>query len=232
MNNKANQIFLSLISLSLIPLSLTFSGLVGAATSGPNASPVDLDNILKLLQLFLILGGGFIAAVAALGIWVFGFDVRRTRNELDDARKEINEKKNEVLDMHRKMQEMLAETRAQKTEMESQQKNLESFIADTESDIEHFVTEAQGKIDSIATEVLESTQPEQEIERQIDNDQDDLQAIRQVIQSSSFKWTSIKRIANKTGLERNTILTLARHAEDMEISVGRDSKDHIFRILP
>lgn len=66
---------------------------------------------------------------------------------------------------------------------------------------------------------------------EIDEGLDDIQAIKQVIKTSNFKRTSIKRIANKTGLKRSIILKLARRSEDIIIGMGKESADHILRLV-
>lgn len=54
--------------------------------------------------------------------------------------------------------------------------------------------------------------------------------IREVIESSSFEWTTIQRIMKKTGLSREQILEITRKMSGVEISFGKKTKDHIFKI--
>ena len=205
------------------------------------AEAIKIGDILELLQLYMVIGGVFIAVIAALGIWVFGFDVRRTRNELDDVKKEVNEKKEAILELHTELINTVKDMNTQKeefkvfinktlSEMTKHENALKEFVEETESEIEQFVSSAQGQIDAIATDVYESVTPEGEKIIDKDDGADDLQAIKKVIEMSSFKWTSIKRVMSKTGLERQAILKLARLSDDIVISMGKKSTDHIFRL--
>lgn len=205
------------------------------------AEAIEIGDILELLQLYMVIGGVFIAVIAALGIWVFGFDVRRTRNELDDVKKEVNEKKEAILELHTELVNTVKDMNTQKeefkvfinktlSEMTKQENALKEFVEETESEIEQFVSSAQEQIDAIATDVYESVTPEDEKMIDKDDGADDLQAIKKVIEMSSFKWTSIKRVMSKTGLERQAILKLARLSDDIVISMGKKSTDHIFRL--
>jgi hypothetical protein len=60
-------------------------------------------------------------------------------------------------------------------------------------------------------------------------DRTPIDLIREVIQGSNYEWTTVGRIAQRTGLSRDQILDEIRRAQDIRIGSGRKTQDFIFK---
>ena len=53
--------------------------------------------------------------------------------------------------------------------------------------------------------------------------------IREVIQASSFEWTTIGRIMKRTGLSHDVVTNICASMPDLEISRGKKTGDAIYK---
>jgi hypothetical protein len=121
-------------------------------------------------------------------------------------------------------QRLLVEFRDGHKELKDLRAKFEKQVKDAERAIE----ELGAQIEAIA-----DTQP---VQRKGLSDgkvgtEDNAKFIIELIRSSQFPWTTIKRLVNKTGLARDEILEIARrHSDQIDVGTGKTSKDHIFRL--
>ncbi|MBT6277023.1 MAG: hypothetical protein HOI95_23175 [Chromatiales bacterium] len=210
-------------------LLLSFAGHGALATevaAAPASQPAEIGELTRTLQLFLLVGGAFIGVVATVGFVFFGFDVRRAKHELEDGRKELRKQRDEVSALRKEILDSAEELRTKHRE-------LSESIASHEAEIEDFVAAAEERVGRIASEIEAASSDGDEVvvaRRAIEDEANDTKAVMQVIEGSKFTWTSIGRISNKTGFERDAILRLARRSPEIRIGVGKKTGDHIFRI--
>lgn len=147
-----------------------------------------------LLKFAIWAGGVLMVGLAFIGVAFFGWDVRKARNELIGAQKEIRDN--------------LEGLRKDFKELKELKENLEQLGAQLEED---------GELNS-----GERRSPESSSRNNID-------LIREVINSGSYEWTTIGRILKRTGLSRENVLEEIRGANDIKIGKGKKTQDFIFK---
>jgi hypothetical protein len=157
----------------------------------------DFVTVLKWAFGFL---GLLLAAIAALGVTFFGFDVRNARASID---KEIGE-----------LRKVIEEAKTLKEELE----RTSELQRETQNDLE----EIGAKVEEVADQspAASTTAPET-------RNLPDL--IREVLRNSRFEWTTIGTVAKRTGLTRDQILHTVQSMTDVRIGTGKRSQDLIFR---
>lgn len=109
------------------------------------------------------------------------------------------------------------------------QKETRDLLDDLKTDLTE-MNALKEKLQQLGAQLEEgSTQEikEQPLERATERSSLDL--IREVIQTSSYEWTTIGRVVKRTGLNRESVLEEVRKASDIRISSGRKTQDFIFK---
>ncbi|MGI4813426.1 MAG: hypothetical protein ACRYG5_12835 [Janthinobacterium lividum] len=178
-----------------------------AASSSPNVTlSVDKD-LVTLLKCAVWAGGIFIAVFAFFSVAFFGVDVRKARSALIDAQKETRD--------------LLKELKVDFEAMKDLKEKLEQLGAQLEEG-----SESNSETD---TSNDSANQIPAQSSFSAPTGRSDSDLIREVIQSSTYDWTTIGRVEKRTGLSRDVILEAVRKAPDMEISTGKKTMDFIFR---
>lgn len=210
--------------LSALVLAVLAGATIAQTSEGPadESVKVELAELLTFAKITVVVGGSFIAVLAFIGVAFFGFDVRKARSSIEDATnqllartKEIEELQNQVLKDH--------------SEFASMKSKFEGFVRDAQIQFDEFTAEAESRLAKYAAQIEAVADTSAAVEPR-DLSKDSEETIRDVIQSSKFDWTSLQRLVNKTGYSRDQVLEVARHAADIEIGMGKKSREHIFRV--
>jgi hypothetical protein len=179
---------------------------------------LDLNNDLITLLRFAVWGGAiFLAVLAGLGVAFFGFDVRKARASIYEMTSELKK----LIDEAKKEIDLLLSIRKEMVKIKT---DFDASVADSRNKIEELGALIEAMADK-TTEEREELGPMNESQpRRSDRD-----LIQDIMRSSSFQWTTIHRLMKKSGLDRERILEIARSVPDIEISIGKKSRDHIFR---
>ena len=236
---------------SVAPLSDSSVALGQVGQAQPRmVVPVDLSDVVAFTKYGLAMCLAFFF-FALVGISFFGFDVRKARASIQDELTAVKALAEET----RKLRNDIESARF---EQEKTQKNLQDIKEKFEkiaNDSEQKLQEIGAQVEEIADrrgKTKWSPEPNAEEGRMVSEIQtpegrsptpspgtegdealqrrkpEDL--IREIIKSSHFRWTTIKRIINRTGYDREIVLETARGMPDIIIGFGKDTKDSIFRL--
>ena len=207
---------ISIIVAGIVVIASTTSAL--AADASQTLVKLDLSqDLITFLTFAIWCGGIFIAILAALGVAFFGFDVRKARSSIMEMTSELRG----LIDNAKKEHEKLQSIQEELTQLKVR---FDATVADAERRIEELGAQIEETTsDASAITGTEAAEPSQE-----GRSEDEL--IRELIRGSSFNWTTIGRLKKRTGLSSEGILEQARAMQDIEISTGKKSKDHIFRL--
>jgi len=192
---------------------------VSPASSPKSPTTIQLtEDAVTFFKSAVVVAGIFVGALAFIGVAFFGFDVRKARSALDKAQSEIAKDLAEA-------QKLLVEIREMHRGLSDMKRRFDDSIKDAEQKIEQIGTQI---------EAIAEPEPTSQTTAQIPQTpgRSDAELIREVIANSNFEWTSIKRITNKTGFDRDKILQIVRSTPGIEMSLGSKTKDHIFRLTP
>lgn len=210
----------------LLVLMLLLSATAAFATDAPPAQvTLNLtEDAVKFFKAAVWIGGGFVTILAILGVAFFGFDVRKAHASINESTAELKKLLTDAQALHAEIKKTHEELSELKSKYEINAKERENNIEELGAKIEELTDKVT---------VVELTEPavfdfvakeKQEPSRDIPT------LIRDVIESSSFEWTTIQRIMKKTGLSREQIQETTQKMSDVEISLGKKTKDHIFKI--
>ena len=207
---------ISIIVAGIVVIASTTSAL--AADASQTLVKLDLSqDLITFLTFAIWCGAIFIAILAALGVAFFGFDVRKARSSIMEMTSELRG----LIDNAKKEHEKLQSIQEELTQLKVR---FDATVADAERRIEELGAQIEETTsDASAITGTEAAEPSQE-----GRSEDEL--IRELIRGSSFNWTTIGRLKKRTGLSSEGILEQARAMQDIEISTGKKSKDHIFRL--
>ncbi len=202
---------------------------------------INLSEDFLLFTKFLIWGGGlFLLALAALGVMFFGFDVRKARAELMQTTAEVKALAAEVRALAEDAKKDHAGFVAIKEEIIAMKMRFKNTVAEAEIRIEELGAQVEALADQapsgrvryagppddlppMDTVLPEPGEPEEDKQHLVER-------MNEILRTSSFKWTTMKRMVNKTGLSRDEILDLARNTPEIEIGMGKKTEDHIFKL--
>lgn len=214
---KMNKIILPITILIAILSTVIF-----AAETSPAPVTINLtEDVFKFFKAAVWVCGIFIALLAFIGVAFFGFDVRKAQTSIGEALTEVKkiladakQLNSEIIQIHKELLEL---------------KNTYREKAD---EAENRIEELGAKIEEISekSEIVAPVRAKEKTRETDIQSRDESTLIREVINSSSFEWTTMLRIMKKTGLTREQILNIARTMPDIKISFGRKTKDHIFKI--
>jgi F0F1-type ATP synthase membrane subunit b/b' len=211
---------ISIIVAGIVVIASTTSAL--AADASQTLVKLDLSqDLITFLTFAIWCGGIFIAILAALGVAFFGFDVRKARSSIMEMTSELRGLIDNAKKEHEKLQSVQEELTQLKVRFDATVADAERRIEELGAQIEETTEETTS--DASAITGTEAAEPSQE-----GRSEDEL--IRELIRGSSFNWTTIGRLKKRTGLSSEGILEQARAMQDIEISTGKKSKDHIFRL--
>ena len=189
-----------------------------------NKIEVNIDkDLMTFVKTTFWIAGVFLAVISFIGIAFFGFDVRNASKHLSEIRKELDKKSGLLKDLFEDVKEG-------KQTLERNRVEFEKYITQAQEKVEQLGAEIEGLItlkDETFTDKVSTTS--KLISKNSDS-QDDISLLKEIISTSSFEWTSLKRIIAKSGLDRDTILKTARKDPEIIISIGSKSKDHIFKL--
>ncbi|MFX0066849.1 MAG: hypothetical protein ACFFC7_32345 [Candidatus Hermodarchaeota archaeon] len=166
--------------------------------------------------------------------------IESTYSELEDLKDKFTrtteEAENYIQELGAQVEEL---TESVSTKRDTIQENAkDKFVSDNER-AENYLEDELGHQVALPTpswreSCEDSDKADQSSDETYVEDEENKRSIQdllvEIITGSSFKWTTIKRLMNKTGLSRDEILDYARKNPKIEISLGKKGKDHIFRI--
>ncbi len=177
-------------------------------------------DLISFFKMAVWIFGIFIAILAFLGIAFFGFDVRKARAAIQDSLKEIREINEQANVLKDAIQSTYKELEDLKDKFNRNADDAENSIQELGAQVEELTDVSYEKSDKADQSISET-----DVEERTDQD-----LIVEIITNSRFKWTTIKRLMNKTGLSKDEILGSARKNPKIEIAIGKRAKDHIFRL--
>jgi hypothetical protein len=191
-------------SMAIVSLALLFLGeTVAIAQTGqhpPAIITLDATDFITVLKWAFGFGGLLLAAIAALGVTFFGFDVRNARASIDKQMGELRTIIDEVKALRKGLEET---TKAQR--------EAQDDIGEIGAKVEEIVEQAPAPAAASA-----GSRPLPDL-------------IREIVRSGSFEWTTIGRVMKRTALSRDQIMEAVRTMNDIRIGTGKKSKDVIFR---
>ena len=180
---------------------------------------LDLSNDLITLIRFAVWGGAILLlALAGIGVAFFGFDIRKARGSITDMTSELKK----LIEEAKKEYELL---RNMKAEMIELKQNFDVSVADSKNKIEELGAMIEAMADTSPREGFETGVGVASQATRTDTD-----LILDIIRGSNFQWTTIHRLMKRSGLDRDKILEITRSIPDVEINIGKKSRDHIFRL--
>lgn len=212
----------------LLVLVLIFVATAAFAVDAPPAQvTLNLtEDAVKFFKAAVWIGGGFVTILAILGVAFFGFDVRKAHASINESTTELKKLLTDAQALHAEIKKTHEELNELRSKYEINAKEREKNIEELGAKIEDLTDKAAAVEPTETAVVVPVAEEKQEPSRDIQT------LIRDVIDSSSFEWTTIHRIMKKTGLPREQILEITREMSDIEISFGKKTKDHIFKINP
>jgi F0F1-type ATP synthase membrane subunit b/b' len=181
-----------------------------AATPSPTAVFCVNQDVFTFVKYTVIAAGIFLGALAFIGLAFFGFDVRKAQSTIQSAKRDINAQVKEaeliLLEAHRASTEI-------KEKFDKSVRTAEEQIEKLGAEIEAYADKEPAKQPSA-----------------VSGQRDETELLKEIIRNSTFHWSTIKRLVNKTGLSRDRILEIARGDRDFVISVGKKTGDHIFTL--
>jgi chromosome segregation ATPase len=163
----------------------------------------------------------------------FCWDVRKARDSIHAAQNRISagdskaskilsELQNTRSDVIRLKDDTVRQLGQMRDDAESQLKEIRdqalAHMKDVREEVDQLGSKVQELSDQTGTRTSGTTQG-----------RSDIQAIRQVIGSSKFEWTTIERIAKHTGLPYDVILKEARADEGLVIGWGKKTQQNILK---
>lgn len=207
---------ISIIVAGIVMIASTTSAL--AADAPQTVVKLDLSqDLITFLTFAIWCGGIFLVILAGIGVAFFGFDVRKARNSIIEMTSELRELIHNAKKEHEKLQSVQEELAQLKVRFDSTVADAERKIEELGAQIEEATGDTTGTTLTEAEELAQEGRSEEEL-------------IRELIKGSSFDWTTIGRLKKKTGLSSERILEQARAMQDIEISTGKKSQNHIFRL--
>lgn len=207
-----------LIDVAICSIMSILPGVAFAAESVQNIVKLDLSqDLVTLLQFGAWSTAVFVVLIAGIGVAFFGFDVRKARSSISDMMTELHS----LLTEAKKDQECM---RTFQAEFKESKKLFEEYVKEAESKIEQIGAQIEDMVDKALPAQKIDKSPKESVEERSDAD-----LIREIIRSSTFKWTSISRVIKRTEFTREHVMELVRRMPDIQISIGKDSGNQIFR---
>jgi cell division protein FtsB len=170
-------------------------------------------DIVTFVKFAIYTGSGFLLIFASIGLCFFGWDVHKTRSQFISQRDELKIMHDEVTAKVKKIHEL----------MEKYEELGAQIEESTDDNLRSIDNVPRGRAATFAMAGNGSAVNEKE------NHRGDLDIIKEVISSSSYKWTTIGRVIKKTGLNKEDILREVRSSPDLEIGFGRKTQDYLIR---
>ena len=203
-----------LVIIVTLPILIASASLTLASDTPQTLVKLDLSkDLITFLKFAIWCGGIFITILAGIGVTFFGFDVRKARTSISEMTTELRNLINSSIEEHKKLKSVQTELEELKIKFEI-----------TASDAERKIEELGAQMEEMSNEATEKQLPNQT--KRTDNE-----LIQDIINNSKFKWTTIGRIRKKTGLSNEDILNRTRRMKNIEISVGKNTQEHIFKIV-
>lgn len=233
--HRAKRLILLLLHITIFSFidSTTFAS--GETISVNGNSILVSEGMFSFIKISLIVAGSYITLFAAIGITFFGWDIRKAKSSMHD---ELGKFHLELQQLKAQVEEAKMYINAKFTESKEMFKTLEDAKNRLE-EIGAHLEETKDMSDDAGVDDSYSSQSQNNSDygksksennsTKSTHTRSDLDLIKDIMSSSKYTWTTIKRIQNKTGLSRETILKLTRSDPGIVISIGKDSKDHIFK---
>jgi hypothetical protein len=182
----------------------------------PSSTPIVIhvtEDLYTFIKWAVFIAGGFTAALAFIGVAFFGFDVRKAKSSIDSVDTEVRGMLRRAEDLLRQVEDASRKTAETKDRFDRSAANAELKIEELGSLIEAIADKGN---DARPTPGESHRTP--------------ADLVRDVIRESKFRWSTIERLVNKTGLSREQILQIAQENADFVISKGKQTKDFILRL--
>lgn len=216
--NEGGSMKNKLIDVAICSIMSILPGVAFAAESVQTIIKLDLSqDLVTLLEFGVWSAAVFVVLIAGIGIAFFGFDVRKARSSIVDMTSELRS-------LAAKAKKDQEDTRQLQVELQKSKELFEEFVNKAERRIEELGAQIEAMVDKAIPGQEIDEIPKESAEQRSDAD-----LIREIIRSSTFKWTSISRLIKRTGISREQVMELVRRMPDVEINIGKNTGDQIFR---